>query len=92
MAEIFNAGEVVYKTNDPEKRKYTIGKIEPLLVQIIPVEPIMQKKSLYYDHENGTPYMNDKGQLAPKIIVCEDKTEIFINPAKLSRFTEEKKG
>ena len=92
MAEVFKAGDPVYVTADANKHKYTIGKVEPMLVQIIPVTPIMQKKVLYYDQENGTPYMNDKGLLAPRTIECEDNTEIFINPAKLSRFVEEKKG
>lgn len=90
MVEPFKKGESVYVTADADKRKFTIGKIEPMLVQIIPVVPIMQKKTLYYDQENGVPYMNEKGQLAPKTVEVADTTETFINPAKLSRFADEK--
>lgn len=85
MAEPFRSGEKVFITNDEKKRIYTTGAYDgTLLIRIIPVEPIMQVKELYHD-QNGNPYMNDKGQLAPKKCTVEDTTEIFINPKKLSR-------
>jgi hypothetical protein len=86
MAEVFRTGESVYVTADANKRKYTIGEVAPLLVQIIPVEPIMQEVMLYADAV-GTPYLNDKGQVSPKRVMVEDRARKFINPAKLSRFS-----